>query len=126
VSVRAGDETRFQIWLGRLLRAGVTLAAATTLAGGAVYLARDGATAPGVRVFHGEPAALRSVAGVLGAARAGDPRGIIQAGLLILIATPIARVAASVIGFALERDGLYVAVTLVVLALLLLSVFGIA
>jgi uncharacterized membrane protein len=47
-----------------------------------------------------------------------------KAGLFILVATPVARVAFSVVGFALARDRLYVAVTLLVLALLAVSLFG--
>ena len=42
-------------------------------------------------------------------------------GLLLLIATPVARVAFSIVAFALEGDRLYVAITAVVLALLVLS-----
>ena len=45
-------------------------------------------------------------------------RGLIQLGLLLLIATPIARVVFSVAGFARQRDWLYVAITLIVLTLL--------
>ena len=44
-----------------------------------------------------------------------------QFGLLLLIATPVARVAMAVVGFALERDRLYVVVSLIVLTVLLLS-----
>jgi uncharacterized membrane protein len=51
------------------------------------------------------------------------PIALAQAGLLVLIATPVLRVAASVIGFALERDRLYTAITLAVLAILLGSLF---
>jgi len=47
-----------------------------------------------------------------------------QAGLLVLIATPVVRVLASVVGFALEGDRLYAAITLAVLAILLVSLFG--
>ena len=50
--------------------------------------------------------------------------GLIQFGLLILIATPIARVAFSVFAFAYQRDWTYVLVTLVVLGLLVYSLFG--
>jgi uncharacterized membrane protein len=51
-------------------------------------------------------------------------RGIIQLGLLLLIATPIARVALSVVAFAIQRDRLYVVATLVVLAVLMYSLTG--
>jgi uncharacterized membrane protein len=51
-------------------------------------------------------------------------RGIIQLGLLLLIATPVARVAISVVAFAVQRDRLYVAITLLVLAILLCSLMS--
>jgi len=44
--------------------------------------------------------------------------GIIQLGLLLLIATPVARVVFSIVVFALQRDWLYVGITLAVLAVL--------
>ena len=43
----------------------------------------------------------------------------IQLGLLLLIATPILRVAVSTFDFLRERDWLYVTVTLIVLAVLI-------
>jgi len=43
--------------------------------------------------------------------------------LFALLATPVTRVAASVVGFALEGDRLYTAITLAVLAVLLASIF---
>jgi len=54
----------------------------------------------------------------------GRPIAIAQLGLLVLVATPVVRVLASVIGFTLEGDRLYASVTLGVLAILLISLFG--
>ncbi|HVA85430.1 MAG TPA: DUF1634 domain-containing protein [Candidatus Saccharimonadales bacterium] len=51
------------------------------------------------------------------------PIGIAQLGLLVLLATPVLRVAAALVGFALERDRLYVLVSGVVLCVLLASLF---
>jgi uncharacterized membrane protein len=53
-----------------------------------------------------------------------QPLAIIQFGLILLIATPVARVFFSIIGFAMERDWLYIGVTIIVLALLLHSLVG--
>ena len=50
-----------------------------------------------------------------------SPFGLIQLGILVLIATPIARVGFSIYGFWLERDRLYVAITWFVLLLLLVG-----
>jgi uncharacterized membrane protein len=51
-----------------------------------------------------------------------EPLAIAQLGLLTLLATPVVRVAASVVAFASEGDRLYAAITLVVLAILLTSI----
>jgi uncharacterized membrane protein len=53
----------------------------------------------------------------------GDPATIIQLGVLLLIATPVARVGFALVAFAIERDKLYIAVSLTVLAVLLFSFF---
>lgn len=53
----------------------------------------------------------------------GDAVSVLQLGILVLIATPITRVAASVLLFLRERDMLYVGVTLLVLGMLLFAVF---
>jgi uncharacterized membrane protein len=51
-------------------------------------------------------------------------RGIVQLGLLFLIATPVARVAFAAFGFAIERDWLYVGISSFVLLVLLYSLLG--
>lgn len=116
-------EKRFETLIGQLLRIGVTLAAVIVLGGGLYYLFQHQGPAQNFHVFHGEPEHLRHVSGIFDFAVGLHSRGFIQLGLLILIATPVARVAFSVIGFALERDWLYVAITLSVLGLL---VYGLA
>ena len=107
-----------------LLRTGVVLSAMFVLAGGIVYLARHQMPVTNYRVFQGEPAELRTAPGILHEALALRGRGLIQLGLLILIATPIARVAFSVLTFLYQRDWTYVVVTLVVLGLLFYSLLG--
>jgi uncharacterized membrane protein len=117
-------EQRMDEMMGRLLRTGVILAAAFVLAGGAVFLARHPEPVTNYRVFQGEPEVLRTVSGIFHEALALHGRGLIQLGLLILIATPIARVAFSVVAFLYQRDWTYVLVTLIVLGLLLYSLLG--
>jgi uncharacterized membrane protein len=111
-------------WIGNLLRAGVTLSAAVVLFGACVYLVRHGHEMPHYRAFVGTPEDLRSVPGVWKNVLAFKGRGLIQLGLLLLIATPVARVAFSVVAFAIQRDRLYVVVTLIVLAILSYSLAG--
>jgi uncharacterized membrane protein len=115
------DDRRLEITIGNLLRAGVLLAAAVVLLGAGFYLARFHAAKADFRTFSVETANLRSIQGIVRSAAHFDSRALIQLGLLLLIATPVARVAFAVIGFALERDRLYVVVSSIVLAVLLFS-----
>lgn len=109
--------------MGLLLRTGVLLSAAIVLIAGLFYLIRYGGTSPAYGIFHGEPQELRGVPQTALFAARGHRRGWIQLGLLVLIATPIARVLFSVYTFARERDWLYVGLTVLVLAVLAYSLF---
>ncbi len=109
--------------MGMLLRAGVMAAAAIVLVGALVFLARHGLARPHYRIFRGEPSDLRSLRGIARDVAAGHGRGMIQAGLLLLIATPVARVVYAVLAFARQRDRTYVALTLIVLSVLIYSLF---
>jgi len=65
-----------------------------------------------------------SVGDVLHGIAADRGQAIAMLGILLLIATPVVRVAISVLLFAVERDMRYVLITSVVLILLLLSLFS--
>jgi uncharacterized membrane protein len=110
--------------IGTLLRAGVTLAASVVLAGGLLYLVRHGGEPADYKVFRGEPTDLRQVGSIVRDAVTRRSRGLIQLGILLLIATPIARVVFAVFAFAKERDKMYVVFTLIVLAILMYSLIG--
>lgn len=107
--------------VGNLLRIGVLIAAAITLIGGIMLLIQHGGIRADYHVFVSQPAMLRSVGGIIRGAISLDSRAIVQLGLLVLIATPIARVAFSLVAFAIQRDRLYVVITLIVLGILLYS-----
>ena len=110
--------------IGELLRYGVLASACVVCAGGTWYLIQYGASAPNYHVFRSEPQYLRHVSGILTGIRGFHCRRMIQLGLLLLVATPVARVAFSVAAFAVQRDRTYVLITLIVLAVLLLSLTG--
>jgi len=122
----AWNDQKIEDIIGNLLRIGVGTAAAVVLVGAAAYLVRHGFGHANYRVFRGEPSDLRTLRGIVRAAVGLHPRGIIQLGLVLLIATPVARVAFSVFAFAVERDRMYVVFTLLVLGILILSLAGIA
>ncbi|MGH7497905.1 MAG: DUF1634 domain-containing protein [Gemmatimonadales bacterium] len=121
----AASDHEVEVRLGRLLRVGVLSAASLVLAGGVLYLAKYGTTHTHHATFTGEPDDLRRVDGIVKAALALRGRGLIQLGLLLLIATPVARVAFSLYAFARQRDRTYIALTAFVLLLLLASLAGI-
>jgi uncharacterized membrane protein len=123
-ATKAWTDRKIEDIVGNLLRTGVLLSALVVLLGASIYLFRYGRSPADYRVFRGEPVELRSIRGIIGQAFALRGRGIIQLGLLLLIATPVARVAFSVWGFAEERDKMYVTFTLIVLAILLYSLLG--
>ena len=110
--------------VGALLRLGVLIASAVIVLGLVPYLARDGSRHADYQEFRGEPPAFRTVSGVVAYAVSGHLRGIMQLGVLLLVATPVARVALCLFAFARQRDRLYVGVTVAVLAALFFSLLG--
>jgi len=110
--------------VGNLLRAGVITAAAVVGAGAVLYLLQFGQVAPEFMRFQGVPPALENVADIVTAALRLEGKAVIQLGLLLLLATPIARVIILLFAFAAQRDRTYVAITAVVLIVLLMSLAG--
>jgi uncharacterized membrane protein len=114
-------EERLDRIIGRLLQAGVWLSAAVVAIGGVWLLAGSGESLPRYGHFRRPPVALRTPAGVLSSLAHPNPEALVQFGLLLLIATPVARVVLSLVAFAIRRDRVYVAITAVVLAVLAYS-----
>lgn len=107
--------------IGELLRAGVVFAAATVFLGGVLYLLQHRSDRVNYGHFVEGGDEVRSLSGVVRSVVHFDSTGLIQFGLLLLIATPVARVIMGAAGFALEKDGLYATISLVVLAILVFS-----
>jgi uncharacterized membrane protein len=107
--------------VGLVLRWGVLLAAAITAVGGVVLLRTSGGNTPQFSTFTAPTAATSTVTGILRGAFQGRGAELIQAGLLVLIATPVSRVIMLLIGFWRERRWLYVALSAIVLAALSVS-----
>lgn len=118
------DDHKVQVAVGALLRFGVLSAGAVTGLGGLLFLIQHGRDPVSYGTFAGEPARLTGFAGIARGVVALDSRAIIQLGLVMLVATPVARVALSLVGFVLEKDRKYQAITLVVLGILLASLLG--
>ncbi len=116
------DDSRMETVMGRLLQVGVLLASVVVALGGAIYLKVHHGSVPDYRVFASEPVGLRDSGQLFEHVAQGDGVAVIELGVLLLIATPIARVLFAVVSFALEQDWLYVAISVVVFVIL---VFGI-
>jgi uncharacterized membrane protein len=121
---RWSDE-RVEVVMGHLLRVGVIASAVMVLVGGLVFLTHDpGQTAPDLSQFHKEPEELRSPVSIVRESASFHSLGLMMLGLLLLIATPVARVVFSIVAFALQRDYLYVGFTLFVFLVLLYSLLS--
>jgi uncharacterized membrane protein len=122
-AIRDRRDERVEQVIGRLLQIGVLLAAVVVLIGGSMLLAQYGAIPASFARFKGEDPVLKSIGSIVHAVVSGDSRAIVQLGLVLLIATPVARVALTLVAFVLQRDGVYVLVPTIVLALLLYGLF---
>jgi len=115
------SDRRIERVIGTLLKVGVLVSAAVVLAGGIWLLVESGSGRPDYQRFRPPDTSLRSPAGVIASLRDPTPQSLIQFGLLLLIATPVARVVLSLAAFAFQRDRVYVVVTVIVLAVLAYS-----
>jgi uncharacterized membrane protein len=118
------NDERLERIISIVLRTGVIISAVVVLLGGSCYLVRHGHELADYHVYRGAPEEYRNVRAILHAMGPSNCRAIIQFGLLLLIATPVARVAFSLVGFAMERDRTYVVITSIVLAVLIYSITG--
>ena len=123
-ATQAREYHAIEVFIGNLLRVCVIATVAVVVFGAILYLPSGYSLRPEYHKFLGEPTAFRSVWGILGAAFSGDGKAIIQTGMLLLILTPILRVAVSVFAFLYEKDYMYVVLTLIVLGILIFSLSG--
>lgn len=114
-------DKRLENVIGILLRAGVLLAAAVVLIGAVLYLAGHASEPVHYSTFNPMGHGLNSIAGIFAGVLHLQAPAVIQFGILLLIATPVARVALALFGFLFERDYLYTVVSAIVLGILFYS-----
>ncbi len=112
--------------IGKILRYGIVLSSAVVAVGLVLMLLVPPPGTPGtlqgaLTADFGRP--TLSLSALSAGVGQGSAVSVLQLGILILLATPIVRVAASVLLFLRERDMLYVGITALVLTMLLLSIF---
>jgi uncharacterized membrane protein len=102
------------------LRIGVALSLAVTCIGLVLLLSTDPSEAVVRQTGGFNPQTPATVFADLLRLR---PKAIIDTGLILLILTPVLRVAVTAVAFTLDRDLVYTAITLFVLAVLVTSFF---
>jgi uncharacterized membrane protein len=122
-SDEAGEDRlarRSELIISSVLRGGVILSGAIIGIGVADFYLRG----PSHLTYSGGLTYPSSLPAIWVGLTHADPVAIIALGLIVLLATPVVRVAVSVIAFALSRDRLYVVITLVVLCILIVSLLS--
>jgi len=112
---------RTEVLVSTVLRVGVLVSAALVAVGLVIHLARGGTDPKVFAHFTRVPFDLEHLGTMVHGIAHLRGRSIVQLGLLVLIATPVVRVAMSVGVFVRERDGTYIVITLLVLGALLFS-----
>jgi uncharacterized membrane protein len=121
--VKSWNDEQMKIIMGSLLRIGVISSAATVIVGGILFFIQHPLATFDYNIFKGEPARLKQINTIIKETMELKSRAVIQFGILLLIATPLARVIFSLMGFLMERDWIYVGITFIVLTILALSLF---
>jgi uncharacterized membrane protein len=117
-------DSDMQLLLGQVLRAGTVISISIVFFGGVLYLYRHGHSTADYRVFKGTPNFVHQAKGLFHGMVSLKGQAIIQIGIILLIATPILRVIFSAIGFMLEKDYLYLGISLVVLLIIFASMLS--
>ena len=117
-----------EIWISHVLRVGVIIAAAITLLGIVLFMAlgtRTGEPLSVHQILHGGPPIPVTPDEILDGVDTGKPLEIIYLGMFVLILTPLARVAMTMVLFAAQRDWTFVLLTSIVLGVLILGLTGV-
>jgi uncharacterized membrane protein len=114
-------DQELDIFVAGMLRFGVTLSSLVVLAGGLLVLQHPWSAIPDYSHFQAGDISLRNFSGIFRGAVHLRAQSVIQLGLVVLIATPVARVVFCVVGFIRQRSHLYIVISSAVLVILLFS-----
>jgi uncharacterized membrane protein len=121
------NDDQIQNVLARVMLIGVLVAAALMGAGLIWFLATHDGMPPGDHMFNGEPKYFENpismIQRVFDSKDVGHRRSLIMIGVVLLLINPLVRVAFAAFGFTAQGDKLYAVISLVVLAVLILSFF---
>lgn len=127
--MKTAEKTDIQLLIARTLRWGVGIACALAVVGGAMYLWQHGGEP--MKDYTHFPAdaessrtAYTTLEGIFSGVMGLTAVGWIQLGVVVLLLTPMMRVALSLVDFVKERDWLYAFITAVVLAVIIVNSIG--
>jgi len=116
-------EKDFQTIIGNLLRYGVWISLSVAFIGGIVYLLHNGSQIEDYSVFkENDRNIFQVIAAIYQGAIQGDGASLIFTGIILLFLTPVLRVLLSLFSFLLEKDYLYVGITLIVILIIIISI----
>jgi uncharacterized membrane protein len=121
--VKWGDPD-MELIISRIMRYGIVIASVIVIIGCITFLEAHGKDIPQYSHFTGEPPEFTNVFRIISSLSTTSGRGLIEFGLVVLIAIPVLRVAFSIGSFIAEKDKTYVIITSLVFILLLFSLFG--
>jgi uncharacterized membrane protein len=120
--VKTYSDEEMEYSIAKMLIVGVTVSALFVLLGGVLFLRASDAV-PDYSHFTAQSISSHGFAGIVRGALRLHGSSLIDLGILLLVATPILRVIYCVVGFARQRDRLYVVISASVLVILMFSLF---
>ncbi len=109
--------------MSRLMLWSVLLASGIMLCGGIYFLWSHGEDPTRDHLFTGEPQDLKDPILMVKAAMEGNKLSLIQIGVFLLLLNPLLRVLLAFFGFSIQKNWLYVIVSMILLGVLSYSLF---
>lgn len=113
-----------ELVISRIMRYGIVVASVIVIIGSVTFLSTHGKDKPQYATFNGQPKELTNVFRIISSLSSTNGLGLIEFGMVVLIAIPVLRVAFSIASFIAEKDKVYVIITSLVFILLLYSLLG--
>lgn len=117
-------DTDMQTVIGWILRIGVIVSMIVVFIGGVLFIYRHGHSVPDYHKFTKIPDFISAPKGILLGVLSFKGQAIIQLGIILLVATPVLRVIFAAIGFLMEKDYLYVLISVTVLLIIMASMIS--
>ena len=115
--------THPRVLISQLIISIIFVSSLLVLIGGTLYLIHHGHDTVSFQKFQGEPVTYTSFMGICKAALSLSARGLIELGLLFMVMGQAIRVLLTLILFALEKDKIFILISLFILIIMIYSLF---